>query len=180
MNFNDLDEKELNPAFGAYSKATVMEQQGNYLKTNTEGVLEVKSIEYRDGYKGQSFITKFVVVSSSALEDGVEPHAAGSEVTWVQKVDQALAGAPLKERDKAAARQSAALTGLLRIAGLGKPDPSQIAAFLTKVTSSAQPLAGYRVAYNCAAREGGRGYPNFFSLPGDNTPEKVAERNGSK
>lgn len=178
MDFKDLDKKELNPAFELYSKATVMDQRGNYLRTGTDGILEVISIEFKDGYKGQSFITKFKVVSSSAIENGVEPHSPGEEVAWVQKVDPALAGAPQKERDKAAARQSAALTGFLRIAGLGKPDPSQIAAFLTKVTSSDQPLAGYHVAYACVPKEGGRGFPNFVSLPGENTPEKVKARRG--
>jgi hypothetical protein len=162
MNFNDLDDKELNPAFLSFGNNIEVKYEKNYLdRPNTNGVLEVKNIIYKNGFKGESVIVEFEVVEST----GPNAYAQGEKVTWMKKIGKTEKSVETKRRDL--------LTGLARIAGMSSCPPDATAAFLTKCTSSDQPLTGYRVAYAVPNK-----FPEFKSLAAENTPEKVAARRG--
>jgi hypothetical protein len=164
MNFKDLDDKELNPAFLSFGSNIEVKYEKNYLdRPNTRGVLEVKSIIYKNGFKGESVIVELEVVEC----EGTNAYKPGEKVTWMKKIGKTEKSVETKRRDL--------LTGLARIAGMSSCPPDQVQAFLTKCTSSEQPLTGFRVAYAVDDK-----WANFKSMPSENTPEKVSARRGGE
>lgn len=176
MNFDDLNKIESNPAFS--NLATVKVQQNNYLRAGTDGIAELESATYKNGYTGESVIFEYTVVECTSVMDGVEAYPPGATVASVCKINLPE-GPGQKQADAARLAKDRLTREIMALAGIRYADKNiPHDKLATYATSSAQPFRKHRVAWKSvpSKKDPNKLYIQLIPLPEENTPEKLKER----
>lgn len=161
-----------NPLFAKIAAAKSM-ASGEYLPPDTRGLLLVTSTVIKTGFKGRSAIHDFRILKCEPKVEGLTNlPTPGTQKSWVLNFDKAgVAGEMALANSK---------DFMLACLGFKESEvkPEDIADTLEEVYGADQSLKGFVVAYDNirSQKDPTKSFPRFSSVPGENTPEKVAQR----